>query len=540
MIKMFAWRRKWMIVLLFWVFLCPHASWVCAGEQTSPEANQEKGIDKMSPEIIKQGITETEKRLKLAESSENKQTAQQFGVSLSDLQNRTAKIQDIEAGYHRLLTALEKGDSLEKEETILRDKMKSFEKGKIGQKPPFSLHFYDDLLDQITAAEKQKETANLAIKLARRSLDNAGESLKEAEKNIRRLKEKLETAVNGEAQDLKWAFEGAQLERELAQVVFDFQKANSVNLSKGFALVELRENLARQDLRWVQEHISFDETDLQKQIDAITKERTRLQKRIKKLGKEQRGIEAAWVKSQKRVSNAKSEMEIALATATLKTREAWRNTYQRVLEQTEEMLQFLGQQEEIWKQRYALVKGRVDVEQLDRWEKEADSRLKNIERVLRLQQRYQTDWQSRMVSLEKKMSEEELNSRVKNYAQNQMKALEQSAEHTVEYMSTLLTTEQLHQRLLDEIFAKGEHIPLWDKLVTSVSKLQNFWSFELWVMDEHSVTVKKVIYALIVLIIGVLLIRFGIRITRRHLLPRTSLGASAAAAIEKMLYYFGL
>ncbi|MEA3487353.1 MAG: mechanosensitive ion channel, partial [Thermodesulfobacteriota bacterium] len=172
--------------------------------------------------------------------------------------------------------------------------------------------------------------------------------------------------------------------------------------------------------------------------------------------------------------------------------------------------------------------------------KEADSRLKNIERVLRLQQRYQTDWQSRMVSLEKKMSEEELNSRVKNYAQNQMKALEQSAEHTVEYMSTLLTTEQLHQRLLDEIFAKGEHIPLWDKLVTSVSKLQNFWSFELWVMDEHSVTVKKVIYALIVLIIGVLLIRFGIRITRRHLLPRTSLGASAAAAIEKMLYYFGL
>ncbi|MEA1970213.1 MAG: mechanosensitive ion channel [Thermodesulfobacteriota bacterium] len=70
--------------------------------------------------------------------------------------------------------------------------------------------------------------------------------------------------------------------------------------------------------------------------------------------------------------------------------------------------------------------------------------------------------------------------------------------------------------------------------------MQNFWSFELWVMDEHSVTVKKVIYALIILIIGVLLIRFGIRITRRHLLPRTSLGASAAAAIEKMLYYFGL
>jgi len=200
----------------------------------------------------------------------------------------------------------------------------------------------------------------------------------------------------------------------------------------------------------------------------------------------------------------------------------------------------LGQREETWEQRYALVKGRMDVEQLDRWEKEAGSRLKNIERVLRLQQRHQTDWQSRMVSLEKKMSDEELNSKVKSYVQNQMQALGISAEHTVEYISTLLTTEQLHQRLLNEILAKSKRIPLWDKFVTSVSKMQNFWSFELWVIDEHSVTVKKVMYALIILVVGILLIRFGIRLTKRHLLPFTSLGASSAAAIEKMLYYFGL
>jgi len=306
MIKMFGWRRKWVIALLFCAVLWSLTTGVYAGEQTSHKANQEKGLDEMSPEIIKQRITEIEKRLKLAESSENEQTAQRLDVNLSDLQDRTAKIQDMETDYHRLLTALEKGDSLEKEENLLRDKMKSFENGRIGKEPPFYLSFYDDLLDQITAAEKQKETVNLAIKLARRSLDNAGESLKEAEKDTRRFKEELETAKKGETQSLKWAFKSAQLERELAQVVFDFQKVNLENLSKELELAELRENIARQDLRWVQEHIRFDKTDLQKQIDTITKERTKLQEHIKKLVKEQRGIEAAWLKAQKRVSSAKS------------------------------------------------------------------------------------------------------------------------------------------------------------------------------------------------------------------------------------------
>jgi len=60
------------------------------------------------------------------------------------------------------------------------------------------------------------------------------------------------------------------------------------------------------------------------------------------------------------------------------------------------------------------------------------------------------------------------------------------------------------------------------------------------VIDEHAVTVRKIFSALLILVIGIFIVRHGIRVIKKRLLPRTSLEAGAAAAIEKMLYYFAL
>jgi small-conductance mechanosensitive channel len=72
------------------------------------------------------------------------------------------------------------------------------------------------------------------------------------------------------------------------------------------------------------------------------------------------------------------------------------------------------------------------------------------------------------------------------------------------------------------------------------NKMQQNWEFELWVIDEKSVTIKKVVTALFILIIGMVLVGWIARYFIRHLLSRTRLDESATAAIERILYYLAL
>jgi len=62
----------------------------------------------------------------------------------------------------------------------------------------------------------------------------------------------------------------------------------------------------------------------------------------------------------------------------------------------------------------------------------------------------------------------------------------------------------------------------------------------LWVIDERSVTIKKVVIALVIFIVGMRLIRVASMKLRKHLLWSTRLDMTASAAVEKVLYYFSL
>jgi len=534
-------RWFWMGVLLLSAVLWGHGTVAFAKEQSSKDVKQEKSSSELSPVTIGKRIEEIRKRLKQAESTENKETAQRLGVSLSDLQERKARLQDIQTNYQRLLTALKKQESLQKEENVLREKMKVSEKGENSQKPPFSLSFYDSLLDQLGTLEQQKETANLAIDLAKKSLENTGERLNQAGKDVRRFKENLETVKeDSETVKLQWALENAELERELDQAMSNFQKLHLQNLSKELGLVELRADMARRNTLWVRANLHFDGADLDKQLDVLKNQVAKLQERYNKIIREQSGIEAAWLDAQKQASSASGETEIALSTAVLHVRGAWRETYQKVLEQTEDMLQLLVQQEQIWKYRYAIVKGGVEGKQLDTWEEETKARLKNIERKIRLLQRQQTDEQSQMVSLERKISDENLNKKIRSLVKEQMAALTKLAEQSIEYFSILLASKQLHQRFLDEIAIKHVQIPLSDKIMMLTGRLLSVWNFELWAIGEQSVTVKKLFSALLILVIGIIAVKYSIRLMRKRLLPRVSLEAGAAAAFEKIFYYFSI
>ncbi len=69
----------------------------------------------------------------------------------------------------------------------------------VPQKSPYALSFYDGLLAELAVARQQKATAELALQLSKRSLENIDTHSDKAEAEWRALTEKIEKQPNGSA-----------------------------------------------------------------------------------------------------------------------------------------------------------------------------------------------------------------------------------------------------------------------------------------------------------------------------------------------------
>ena len=509
-------------------------------EKSFQRAANEKTPAEITYSVLENKIKETKARIKTSEAAENDHTAQQLGVLFFDLQTRTTKLREILAAHQRFLTALKRQATLDKEMSLMRDKVKTQQQIGLSQKPPYFLGFYDHLLDQAASVAQEKETVQSEKRFVEKALQNTRSRLEQEEKILRSLKEQLErTEKLKNGTKLKWDLEQSRLNMELAQAISYFQQMKLENLQTQLGLAELKTNVAQQSIAWVSSHLKFDQKGLDKKLQEFEKERSELQERQNKLMREQKQVENAWFLAQKGESKAKSEADRFVAASFLKTREIWRETYQRVLEQTEHMVHLLNQREQAWKRRYELIKAEVDHEQLKAWFKDAETQIDSIDAILALQQSHWTNLHSQIAALEKRISEEGVNPEIKQHIGEQLIAFRKSAERSLEYMAVLLAAKGANRRLFDEIALVSEDIALWEKTLVIGSTAKKVWNFELWVIDDHAVTVRKVVIALFIFVFGLFTVNYLMRVIKNRLLPRMNLEASAAAALEKIIYYLG-
>ncbi len=536
-------KKKLCIYAAMVLFGLISMSWAAApkvleNKQSPTAVNHQKPSPEIDLADIELKLNGVKKSLVLAEATENQQTAQQLGITLPQLQERTVKLRELNSVYQRLLTALKKKKVLEKEEALLKEKEQTQQQVTLSKNPPYSLSFYDTILDKLITDDHKKETAILGISLAEKALADARAKLEESGQDLRKSKEKLGAMEPGEVTGkIRWELEQARLKLETAQVIFDLQRTTSQNLSIEVRLAEKNADVTQQNLVWVRKNLHFDNTDLEKQIEDINRNRDDLQKRQKDQLRGQMKVETAWLQAQEKLANARKKTDIALAKARLEAADAEREASQQLLEQTEDMLNLLNQQEQVWRNRYALVKGGVDQEKIDAWKKEIEAGKVKIERAVRLQESYQNSLQPQITSLEKQLSDQGFSKDLRRELENRLSALRTLERGGVEYLSMLQSTLRLNQRLLDEITHKREHVDLWKKLTALTGKVTNIWDLELWVIDEHGVTVKKLAMALIVLIIGFIFFKRIFLFWVRGLLARIHMKETTTAAVEKIINY---
>jgi potassium-dependent mechanosensitive channel len=488
-------------------------------------------------------LNEINGSLKEAERSLNEQSAKRLGVTLNELQLRYQLLDDLAAVYQRQLTEMNNQASLKKEEEAIRHKLEQEATGRISEPPPYSLKIYDGYLDQLTIATRKEAALQDRIALIKKLLDEAVTQRDMGSQKVRAVKEKLASAGLKESEVLaNWGYKSALLAEELPQARLDVRKIMLRNDETAFSIAGIETGIAQKHVDWVKRYLSPKKEEIEQIMAAINESKRQIETQVKTQTRELQVVEKRLSEAQSRLRDIRKAEgpDKVRALAYLSAQEAWTKTYQKGIERAEILLILLNRKAEMWQQRFDLLTASVNVSEMEKWKAQTTNLIDKIQKISSLAQEFQRTVQSQITNIEKDLTQKNLDPLVRKYKEAYLYALKKSLEQSSDSLALFIDIEELSRRLLYEINAKQKAAPLQDKLEGVWNRARNAWEYELWVIDERPVTVKKVVVAVLIFIVGAIVMRLLLYIIIRRLIRLTRIGAHAAMAIEKVFYYVTL
>jgi small-conductance mechanosensitive channel len=528
-------------MLLAGLFVFAHAffsqpAW--AADPAPTEELAENSVPASPQSTIEEKLGKIQQLLTDSRAEKTEQLSRQLNIPVEKFQEKVAILQEIEVTYQRQLTALAKQASLGREQKNLTEQIEADQGVLVSQLPPYSLSTYDLYLDQLDKMRQREDTASAAQQNDKKNLEAAHAKLDEASQRLRQLVEKAEQEGTGDSPGQNMQITIARLEIELGEATLDLHRFILENSKLELQIAQQQKDITRQQVDWVRSHLAFDEQDLQERLKLLDGLRQKLKTLMTSLAAEQQEVEDAWLQAQQEYSDTgiTDELMKERSKSWLDARQSWRDTHQQVLEQTENSLRLISRSEETWQRRYAMIKGEVNYDEFDQWEKETSESLENINRLIDMAQNSQNNLQSQITSVKMQLAMQGIDPEIARNHRTMLVALDKLLGRTVEYLSRLQTMARFENRFLAEINARQTNIKVTDILRKLAANFFNTLDYELWVIDDQSVTVKKVIVAVLILAIGLLLAKFISHFTTNRILRHTKLNESDRAIFDRILY----
>ncbi len=466
----------------------------------------------------------------------------QYGISADELQNYEQLLKNTEAVIQQQITAFRKRASLEQLQKRRENVLTIPEDLAIPLLPPYSLSVLDEYLNKQDTQKRFEETAELAHEVTQKNLEDAQLNYDKAEQNIRQTREEAdESAAKKEQTAYEFKKIVASLEFDLALALLDLNKLYVLNAEAEASLAQQQGTILEGQIKLIRANLEYDEKDLQEKLKATKAIRQQHNERIKSLAGQQQEVEEKWLKAQEQFDAIKDKDEkIKLIAKTwLNEREAWKNTYQHALVQTENIFRLLTLVDDLWKRRYALLQGNYTPDQLIEWRKELESSEKNIDRLTSLVNSAQINLQPEILALQVTISAQKdvLAPEAISHMLSQKEAMDKLSANNIEYLSKLQLIQKMENRFLSEIHEKRKDIRFTDLVKSVASSIDKKLDFELYVIDDQSITIKKIILALLILSVGLFLANLFSRFVSNRLLAMTQLDESAKAAVHKVSFF---
>ena len=487
-------------------------------------------------------LQSVKKQIDEVKQPETESVRLQYGISEDELNKYAQLLEETEAVIQQQITAIKKQASLQQLQKRMENVLSSPQNLAVPLLPPYSLSVLDEYLDEQEAQNLLDETAELAREVAQKNLEDAQLNYDKAEQNLRKIKEDADAQVGKENQVVyEFTKIVAQLEFDLAEAALNLNQVYLQNAETEVNLNKQQSSILKNQTELIRDNLEYDEEDLQEKLKNTETIRQQHNERIQSLASEQQEVEAKWLKAQEQFDSIKDRDENTklIAKAWLDEREAWKNTYQQALVQTENIFRLLSYGDEIWHRRYALLQGNYNPNQLVEWLQELKSSQKNIDRLSSLVSSAQNNLPAQILALQVTLSQKKdsLPAEAINHMLSQLKAMEKLSANNLEYISKLQIIKKFESRYIDEIHEKRKNIRFIDLVKGVALEMNKKLEFELYVIDDQSITIRKIILALFILFVGLFLAKLFSRFVMNRLMAKTQLDESAKAAIHKVTFF---
>jgi len=529
-------KSAWFFILLLFVVCLPGPGLGWAEEQPPTPA---PAVAATPDEALQAKIKELQPRIKSYAEAETAQVAQALNVTLEQLRERTATLQETLSYYFQQHQALYKHVSLLKEQETLQGKIATGEALQLDEEPPYSLKYYDDYNARYADRKRNQDTTQLAVTVAESALQNTQGRLTAAAVQVRSLRAAAEGAGKDQPEKLRnqWLFQQAEREEALAAAALAYQEQVLANAQVEAELAVTWADLARRISERIRENIHFDQRDLDKQLGVIDENRNAQQAKVDAVKNALRRANRMVILAQREVDRAVGESEIAATKADLAVAESWQQTYRVKLDQDETILQQMGFRRQLWKQRYDLIKGAIKRVDLLKLRETSGKQRDSLQQRVALEQERQTSLQLQIGKLEDQLRQENLNWGGKSNLSEQRQALMELVASTIDYLTALNKTGQMNLQFIDELDRALQTFSAAETIKGALAKVKGWWNIELFVVDKEALTVRKIVIALAILTFGIIMSGFFSSQLQKSLLASLRVSTSSAAITSKLIHY---
>jgi small-conductance mechanosensitive channel len=429
--------------------------------------------------------------------------------------------------------------------------------------PPYSILLVDNLRDSVSSLTASVETAKATCDVLEKLEAEARQLLKQSDSRLRSLNEQFESAADPEQKaQLTWqrSFETAR-NRLMAANAAGYDRRRQ-KAGAEVAEDQQRLELARRQLALASQHVRFSQADLDKVLAGLESNRCQLDTEYQaaKLGSQaaQRAREAAredlrqaWSGAPVRGTNNIAPADrVAALEQLVGVRTVQAETASHRLNLARQLLDLAAYERALWQTRFTTF-GSTDPTAL----RQGYRRLENLQRLIQMAKPYFTHQLDLAVQ---QISEEQ------EGLQNRPEALRDPAlagERVVSFtereglfrsaLRSVEKTERLLMRWKESLDHDRQALPLVGRIRDLFSEFSSFavkfWNFELFAAEDtitvdgqtitgrRSVTVGKVVRAILILVVGYVLASWFTRLLERISVRRFKFEPNQASLIRRWL-----
>lgn len=503
-------------------------------DETSPDAlSQEEQLVRLETRI-----SETESLVAENQIMEESGEEQVRGIPMEIIQGRTAAYRKLLMGYQRQYNALR--DLIELESQRATEEAEREDALQIQEEPPYTIAFLDGLLNTATTKQMDVEAEALSLRALRELVSMEYSDIAAARTALNRASERLRGASQADRPVVLYEVDTARILLQANEAEHEAARLELARTEAQKTLLEMRLDIARERLERARAQTVF----RQEELDAIIE---RQEATAQALSEEAQQVRNTIEQHRSRIAAAESALERAADEDSQQRARDDLELARRRMEAARIHLAILESLQEyetdvisLWRMRFWVANPTLSPERPDWavWANRLREQLDLFNQERNAGDRRAVSLRSQITALEARLAQEEGDRRL---LEQQLAVLREREAVRTRFQMRMYQITNLAERVLDEVRMRQQERSWAERFMDAGRYVYGVGTLtfdrELVEVGGESITIRKLFYMIVILVVGFALGRLAIRWLRNHALERMHLRSNVVLIFEKLSNY---